>query len=166
MPNSPLSQRLEVGWMTTVQLPLSKHKLFVKRLLKATGGALSLSELALEDGASSVYVIPQPVEQAVRSAKGWQDEADWTAGLQDWGALAVNVLDAETVFRLIDIGRVKAAVTQPSHRVPTRGEKSATRGHGSPNQNPAVPVSRALRLAFAGLQGAAGVGPVCRISRP
>jgi hypothetical protein len=112
LPEPPLSKRLEVGMMTTVQLPLSKHRLFVKRLLKATDGALSLSELALEDGASSVYVIPQPVEQAVRSAKGWQNEADWIAGLQDWGALAVNVLDAETVFRLIDIGRVKAAVTK------------------------------------------------------
>ncbi len=119
MPDVLETAALELGNMTTVQLVLARRKPFLKSLLAAAGDGLSLSELPLQNDDSSVYVIPKPLEERVRAAKGWQDDADWTAGLQGWGALAVNILSAEVVFRLIELGRVTAALGDQPAVTPT-----------------------------------------------
>lgn len=117
MPFPPEHQALELGDMTTVQLALSNQKRFLTKLLAAAGNAVNLSELPLQDGDTSVYIIPKPIEDLVRVAQGWQSDADWTAGLKKWGALNVNILSTEAVFRLMDMARIKAVI----------GEKPPTR---------------------------------------
>lgn len=110
---SPLEHvPLQLGNMTTIQLISSERKPFLKKLLNATGGAIALSELPFQNAYASVYVIPKPVEDLVRSAKGWLRDADWIAGLQSWGALTVNILSTEAVFRLMELGRVDAAIAK------------------------------------------------------
>ena len=103
------------GNMTTVQLESAQQKTFLRNLLTAADNFLTLSDLPLQDGELKVYVIPKPVEDAVRMVNGWDDDA-WVAGLQKFGALAVNILSTEAVFRLMEMGRVKATFT--GHRPP------------------------------------------------
>lgn len=110
-------QPLQLGNMTTVQL--SGQKAFLRKLLAATGETMALSELALQNDDASVYVIPKPVEDLVRTAKGWLSDADWIAGLQAWGALTVNVLSTEAVFRLMELGRINAAIAKQRPNRPT-----------------------------------------------
>lgn len=99
----------ELGNMTTVQLASHRRRAFARSLLGAAGDAMSLSELPLQDAANSVYIIPKPIEDRVRATKGWHKDADWEAGLKKLGAQSVNILRAEVVFKLIDMGRISAA---------------------------------------------------------
>lgn len=112
-------QPLQLGNMTTVQLDLHGQRALLKRLLAATDGAVALSELPLQDDETSVYVIPKPVEDLVRAAKGWRNDAAWIKGLQTWGALSVNVLSPEAVFRLTELGRINAVIAKQKPTRPT-----------------------------------------------
>lgn len=109
-----------LGNMTTVQLTHEKAKPFLKHLMAAAKESFALSELPIQD--SEVYVIPKPIEDAIRQNSAWTSDTAWIGALKNWGALAVNVLSAEAVFRLMEIGRVKSASTdnKPVHLPPLR----------------------------------------------
>lgn len=115
-----MSDELALGNLTTVQLDARHHLPFLEHLLASVHDEMTLSSLPPQDAIDGVFIIPKTIETAARTRNGWDDDLQWTAVLHAWGADAVNILSAEAVLRLMELGRVKAelAIVPPAARPP------------------------------------------------
>lgn len=130
MPDSTQRDAVPLGNVTTVQLRAHRYRPFLLRLIAATGDALALSELPVQDAEDAVYVIPKPIETTAREKAGWADDMGWSDALKTWGADAINILSIEAALRLMELGRIKGELTgiagpSPISDVPARLKKNS-----------------------------------------
>ncbi|HYD79959.1 MAG TPA: S8 family serine peptidase [Paucimonas sp.] len=126
-----------LGNLTTVQLSRRRYKPFLRQLTLAAGDTLALSDLPAQDSDDGVYVLPKPLEDAARKAQGWSSDDQWVAALHGWGAGAVNILSLEAVLRLIELGRIKHALSEAPTAAPLSAVPIAPSSFGA--AQPALP---------------------------
>jgi lambda repressor-like predicted transcriptional regulator len=100
-------QELAQGKVTTVQLLANPaaQSAFTQQLQAALGASGSLGGLIPGPG-TDVFIIAQAVESQLRAQPALQAQADWEKQLRAWGALTVNGLTRDALFRVLERGAV------------------------------------------------------------
>ena len=106
-PNDPQAD-ISFGTITTVQLVagLPQQRNFLKKLQVPVAGKLSINSLNFGNS-NNVFVIPMPLEEALRADPSRSSRQDWDSFLRNSGALTVNISSAEAVLALMRIGVIQ-----------------------------------------------------------